>query len=147
MCSFWDQNLLFPIDVKNLEILKNSDWKLLKEALKTEHYSGSKNIRKIFPNVNRPRDRYWTFHTSQFKGPRPHYPPPPPKKKKNAGCGSSIGSMSAWHASGPEFDPYVGTFFRGDLVMKKFLRPFSLIRWFMKSSCQLQAKECAPSTG
>ena len=24
-----------------------------------------------------------------------------------AGRGSSIGSMSAWHASGPEFDPYV----------------------------------------
>ena len=23
------------------------------------------------------------------------------------GCGSSIGSVSAWHASGPEFDPHV----------------------------------------
>ena len=23
------------------------------------------------------------------------------------GCGSSIGSESAWHASGPEFDPHV----------------------------------------
>ena len=26
---------------------------------------------------------------------------------KNAGRGSSIGSVSAWHASGPEFDPHV----------------------------------------
>ena len=24
-----------------------------------------------------------------------------------AGCGSSIGSVFAWHASGPEFDPHV----------------------------------------
>ena len=23
------------------------------------------------------------------------------------GCGSSIGSVSSWHASGPEFDPHV----------------------------------------
>ena len=43
--------------------------------------------------------------------------------------------------------PTSGTFFRGDLVMKKFLRPFSLFRWFKKSSCQLLAKECALSTG
>ena len=40
-----------------------------------------------------------------------------------------------------------GTFFRGDLVMKTFLRPFSLFRWFKKCSCQLLAKECALSTG
>ena len=31
--------------------------------------------------------------------------------------------------------------------MKKFLRPFSVFRWFKKSSCQLLAKECALSTG
>ena len=40
-----------------------------------------------------------------------------------------------------------GTFFHGDLVMKKHLRPFSLFRWFKNSSCQLLAKECALSTG
>ena len=40
-----------------------------------------------------------------------------------------------------------GTFFRGDLVVKKFLRPYSLFRWFKKSSCQLLATECALSTG
>ena len=40
-----------------------------------------------------------------------------------------------------------GTFFCGDLVMKTLLRPFSLFRWFKKSSCQLLAKECAQSTG
>ena len=31
--------------------------------------------------------------------------------------------------------------------IQKFLRPFSLFRWFKKSSCQLMAKECALSTG
>ena len=40
-----------------------------------------------------------------------------------------------------------GTFFRGDLVMKKNLRPFSPFRCFKKGSCQLLAKECARSTG
>ena len=40
-----------------------------------------------------------------------------------------------------------GTFFRVDLVMKKFPRPFSLFRWFKKSSCQSLAKECALITG
>ena len=29
------------------------------------------------------------------------------KEKKNAGRDSSIGSKSAWHTSGPEFDPHV----------------------------------------
>ena len=47
----------------------------------------------------------------------------------------------------PSSIPTSGTFFRGDLVMKKFLRPFSLVRWFKKSSCQLLAKECALSAG
>ena len=47
----------------------------------------------------------------------------------------------------PSSIPMSGTFFRGDLVMKTFLRPFSLFRWFKKSSCQLLAKECALSTG
>ena len=37
--------------------------------------------------------------------------------------------------------------FHGDLVMKKCLRPFSRFRRFKKSNCQLQAKECALSTG
>ena len=43
--------------------------------------------------------------------------------------------------------PMSGTFFRGDFVMKTFLWPFSLFSWFMKSSCQLLATECALSTG
>ena len=47
----------------------------------------------------------------------------------------------------PSSIPMSGTFFRGDLVMKTFLRPFSLFRWFKKSSCQLPVKECALSTG
>ena len=64
-----------------------------------------------------------------------------------AGRGSSIGSVSAWPTSGPESIPTSGTFFLWDLVMKTFLRPFSLFRWFKKSSCQLLAKECALSTG
>ena len=60
----------------------------------------------------------------------------------SAECGSSIRSVFAWHAI-----PTSGTFFHGDLVMKTFLRPFSLFRRFKKSSCQLLAKECALRTG
>ena len=55
---------------------------------------------------------------------------------------SSLGMQAA-----PSSIPTSGTFFRGDLVMKTFLRPFSLFHWFKKSSCQLLAKECALSTG
>ena len=55
---------------------------------------------------------------------------------------SSLGMQA-----GPSSIPTSGTFFRGDLVMKTFLRPFSLFRWFKKSSCQLLAKECVLSTG
>ena len=47
----------------------------------------------------------------------------------------------------PSSIPTPGIFFRGDLVMKEFLRPFSFLRWYKKSSCQLLAKECALSTG
>ena len=51
-----------------------------------------------------------------------------------AGRGSSIGCASAWYADGRGFDPQVRrTFFRGDLVMKKILRPFSPFRWFKKA--------------
>ena len=55
---------------------------------------------------------------------------------------SSLGMQAA-----PSSIPTSGTFFCGDLVMKTFLRPFSLFRWFKKSSCQLLEKECALSTG
>ena len=55
---------------------------------------------------------------------------------------SSLGMQAA-----PSLIPTSGTFFRGDLVMKTFLQPFSLFRWIKKSSCQILAKECALSTG
>ena len=55
---------------------------------------------------------------------------------------SSLGMQAA-----PSSIPMSGTFFCGDLVMKTFLRPFSLFLWFKKSRCQLLAKECALSTG
>ena len=55
---------------------------------------------------------------------------------------SSLGMQAAPSSILPS-----GTFFRGDLVMKTFLRPFSLFCWFKKSSCQLLAKECALNTG
>ena len=35
------------------------------------------------------------------------------------------------------------TFFRGDLIMKYFLLPFSPFRWFKEDSFQLLVKECA----
>ena len=66
---------------------------------------------------------------------------------KQTGRGSSIGSEFAWHETAPSSIPTSGTFFRGDLVMKAFLRPFSLFHRFKKSSCQLLANECALSTG
>ena len=40
-----------------------------------------------------------------------------------------------------------GTSFLEDLVIKLFLRPFFLFRWFKKNSCQLMVKGCALSTG
>ena len=55
---------------------------------------------------------------------------------------SSLGMQAA-----PSSIPTSSTFFRVNLVMKTFLRPFSLFRWFKKSNCQLLAKECALSTG
>ena len=65
-----------------------------------------------------------------------------------SGRGSSIGSVFAWHASGPEFDPHVRHILSWRLGHEKtFLRPLSLFRWFKKNNCQLLAKECALSTG
>ena len=47
----------------------------------------------------------------------------------------------------PSSIPMSSTFFCWDLVMKTFLLPYSLFRWFKKSSCQLLAEECALNTG
>ena len=56
--------------------------------------------------------------------------------------GSSVGSVSAWDASGPEFDPHVRHILPWrsghEIISTAILK---------KSSCQLLAKECAPSTG
>ena len=41
------------------------------------------------------------------------------------GRGSSIVSVSDWQQAAPSSIPTSGTFFRGDLVMKQLLRPFS----------------------
>ena len=49
-------------------------------------------------------------------------------------CTLPLGMQAA-----PSSIPTSGTFYRGDLVMKRFLWPFSLFCWFKKSSCQLQA--------
>ena len=59
---------------------------------------------------------------------------------------AEIGSMVAWHEAALRSIPMSGTFFHGDLVMKKFLRPVSLFRRFKKSSCPLLAKENALSS-
>ena len=47
----------------------------------------------------------------------------------------------------PSSIPTSGTFFVETWVMKKFLWPFSLFRWFKNSYCQLLGKEYALSTG
>ena len=63
------------------------------------------------------------------------------------GRGSSIGSESAWHASGPEFNPHVRHMLSWRLGHENISMAILLFRWFKKSSCQLLAKECALSTG
>ena len=60
---------------------------------------------------------------------------------------SALGSDSDCESWGRWFEPRPATFFRGDLVMKIFLRPFSPFRWFKKCSCQLLAKGWILSTG
>ena len=74
-----------------------------------------------------------------------HFHPSPPFHWPGAVARSEASSLGMQAA--PSSIPTSGTFFRGDLVMKTFLRPFSLFRWFKTSSCQLLAKECALSTG
>ena len=56
---------------------------------------------------------------------------------------------NAWESRGTAIDPHVPHIFfvPEDLVMKIFLRPFFLFRWFKKSNDQLMVKECALSTG
>ena len=50
-------------------------------------------------------------------------------KEIKSGCGSSIGGMSAWHASGPKFDPHDRHILSWRLGHEKFfIRPFSLFR-------------------
>ena len=60
-----------------------------------------------------------------------------------AGRDSSIGSVSAWHASGPEFDPHdlhiLSWRFGHENIFTAIL-PFSLIQ-------EEQLSECALSTG
>ena len=63
-----------------------------------------------------------------------------------AGRGSSIRSVSAWHASGPDFDPhvrYILSWRLGHEIISTAILALPL----KKSSCQLLAKECALSTG
>ena len=59
----------------------------------------------------------------------------------------SVGSDFAWEQGAPRSILASGTSFREDLVMKLFLRPFFLFRWFKKSICQLFAKGWALRTG
>ena len=68
------------------------------------------------------------------------HPPLPGAVTRSEAC--PLGMEAA-----PSLIPMSSTFFHGDLVMKQFLRPFSLFCWFQKSSCQLLVKECALNTG
>ena len=61
---------------------------------------------------------------------------------RQASFGGSVGCKSDWWSGGCGFDPDApATFFRGDLIMKYFLRSFSPFHWFKKGSCQLQASQ------
>ena len=70
----------------------------------------------------------------------PIYPPWPGTVAQSEACW--LGMQAA-----PSSIPMSSTFSLGDMVIKTFLWPFSLFRWFKKSSCQLLVKECAQSTG
>ena len=59
----------------------------------------------------------------------------------------SAQSPRLYHCASPLHYLNIWAFFHEDLVMKLFLRPFFLFRWFKKSSCQLMVKGCALSTG
>ena len=63
--------------------------------------------------------------------------------------GSSIGSVSARHASGPEFDSHVRHILSWRLVHENIstaILPLPLIQ-DEQNCCQLLAKECVLSTG
>ena len=62
-----------------------------------------------------------------------------------AGRGSSIGSVSAWHASGPEFDPHVRYFGLWRLGHEKISMAILPLPPIQEE--QLSAKEYALSTG
>ena len=56
----------------------------------------------------------------------------------------SVGCASNWWSGGCRLDPHwVGNILSWRLIMKYFLRSFSLFCWFKKGNCQFQAKECA----
>ena len=64
-----------------------------------------------------------------------------------AGRGSSNGSVFAWHASGPEFDPYVRHIISWRLGHENISTAILPLPLIQEESCQLLAKECALSTG
>ena len=63
------------------------------------------------------------------------------------GCLAQSGASLTANQGIAGSNPGPATFFRSDLVMKKFIRPFSPFRWLKKGSYQLLAKEWALSTG
>ena len=71
------------------------------------------------------------------------------KNKKNIISLSSaefvqLDAPSDWRPGGRGFNPAkVGNILSWRLIMKYFLRSFSLFRCFKKGSCQFLAKECA----
>ena len=63
------------------------------------------------------------------------------------GRGSSIGSGSAWHASGPEFDPHVRHILSWRLGHENISMAILSLPLIQEEQFQLLAKECALSTG
>ena len=79
----------------------------------------------------------WIYTVSKGRGCRE-------QQDKGASIGGSVGCTSNWRPGGRRFDPHQGRqHFSWRLIMKCFLRSFSLFRWFKKGSCQFLAKECA----
>ena len=56
---------------------------------------------------------------------------------------AQLNAPADWRPEDRGFNPEVGNILSWRLIMKYFLRSFSLFRWFKKGSCQFLAKECA----
>ena len=64
----------------------------------------------------------------------------------SSGCGSSIGSVSAWHASGPEFDPHVRHILSWRLAHEKISTAILPLPLIQEEQLSVTESEACPGT-